>query len=216
MEYDPSPIGVGLNKQKRLLNIGLIVIIIAMVAFVYFQVDRIIGFFTTSLVSSSEDPSYEATSISNNPTETASSEYPSNTLQDAPNFKLSDLNGVEVSLSQFQGKAVMMNFWAIWCPPCRAELPLIQEHADQYHDQLVVLAINAGEEKSDVQHFVEAFDYDLVFLLDQNNYASNLYQIRGLPTTVFVDEEGIWQATHIGELRKPLLSTYLRKVGITE
>lgn len=205
-----------MQKRKRFLDIGLIVVIIAMSVFVFFRIDRIIGFFRVSSLSSSDAQEDEEPLPEINPTATEYPEKQSDSSPTAPNFQLYNLNSEMVSLAEFKGSAVMVNFWATWCPPCRAELPLIQEHADQYPDQLVVLAVNAGEEKSNVKHFVETFDYEMVFLLDPDNYAANLYQIRGLPTTIFVDEEGVWQATHIGELNEPLLSNYLRKIGVIE
>lgn len=187
-----------------------------MSAFLYFQIDRMIGFVKGSLTDPSSAQASPEINSQGSPTKTQQSEEYSTVFPDAPDFQLTNLNEEDVSLSEFQGKAVIVNFWAIWCPPCRAELPLIQEHADQYSDQLVVLAVNAGEEKSNVKHFVETFDYDLVFLLDPDSHAANLYQVRGLPTTIFVDQEGVWRATHIGELNQPLLSNYLMKIGVKE
>lgn len=205
-----------MKKRKYLLDIGLIILILSSFALLYFQIDRIVEFFKWRLASTSDDPAEEEPLEKSTPVKTETPEDQPDVLPAAPNFQLYNLRGEAVSLSEFQGQAVMINFWAIWCPPCRAELPLIQEHADQYSDRLVVLAVNAGEEKANVKHFVDTFDYDLVFLLDPDNFAADLYRIRGLPTTIFVDEEGTWQATHIGELNEPLLSNYLTKIGVVE
>ena len=67
----------------------------------------------------------------------------------ALNFKLKDLNGVEVSLSDFKGKKVFLNFWASWCPPCKAEMPDLEKLYQETKDSdLVILAVNIGEDKT--------------------------------------------------------------------
>jgi len=204
-----------LSANKRIINIGVIVIIIAMSAFVYFEIDRIFDFIRLNFFPSERwrTPNSATPMVSNEIKEIKNPEQPKKM---APDFELEDLEGRNRSLSEFRGQSVMINFWAIWCPPCRAELPLIQAYADKFNDKLVVLAINAGEEKSNVQHFVNEFDYNLVFLLDPENIAANHYKIRGLPTSVFIDEQGYWLSTHIGELDNNLLSNYLEKIGVTQ
>jgi thiol-disulfide isomerase/thioredoxin len=134
----------------------------------------------------------------------------------APDFSLESLNGDSVSLSDYRGKAVMINFWATWCPPCRAEMPLIQDFADQFADELVVLAVNAGEHRGDVAYFVEEHGFDLVFLLDPENSVATLFNVRGFPTTLFIDQQGVLQATFIGEMDEAILSTHLEKIGLGE
>lgn len=134
----------------------------------------------------------------------------------APEFTLQKLDGEWVALSDFRGKAVLINFWATWCPPCREEMPLIQAVAEQYPQDLVILAINAGEHEDDVRRYVEAHDFDMVFLLDPENSAATAYTVRGFPTSFFVDTEGVLQGTYIGELDETLLTAYLGKIGIGE
>ena len=74
----------------------------------------------------------------------------------APDFQLDNLDGKPVALSDLKGKPVLLNFWATWCPPCRDEMPYIQEIYDEWSDEgLVVLAINYGESASRVKEFVQ-------------------------------------------------------------
>ena len=71
----------------------------------------------------------------------------------APDFQLQSLDGQSVSLSSFQGKPVLINFWATWCPPCRGEMPYIQQVYEEWSDKgLVILAIDIGENPSTVHH----------------------------------------------------------------
>ncbi len=117
----------------------------------------------------------------------------------APDFTLLDLNGQPVSLSSLIGKPVLINFWATWCPPCRYEMPFIQEIHEEWADKgLVVLAINVGEDSSTVSDFIQENNYSLPVLLDTDQRAAFEYGIRYFPTTFFIDKDGIIQAIKVG------------------
>jgi thiol-disulfide isomerase/thioredoxin len=200
-----------LNK-KRLIDIGLVIIILVMGAFVVFRIDRVVGELRGAVggIELSQDVTMTQT-----PSSTPEPEEGQEAML-APDFNLSSLGSGTVTLSNYRGSAVMINFWAIWCPPCRAELPLIQSFADLYEDELVVLAVNAGEDRTNVYHFVNEFNYDLIFVLDPSNSLAPKYGVRGLPTSVFIDVEGLIQARHIGILSEELLADYLSQVGVVE
>lgn len=134
----------------------------------------------------------------------------------APDFTLTDLEGNSVSLSDYSGTPVLVNFWATWCPPCRSELPLIQRYQDKYGDEFVVLAVDGGETAEDVQSFVDAQGYTMKFLLDPDFAVAELYQVRGFPTSLFIDANGAIQKVHIGELTEPMIIAYLEMIGIAE
>lgn len=131
-------------------------------------------------------------------------------------FQLENLDGETISLSDFRGTPVLVNFWATWCPPCRAEMPLIQSYSDQYYPDLIVLAVNVGEDEATVRGFVEEFQLNLIVLLDREEKVVNQYLIRGYPTSLFIDHRGVIQAMHIGELDNTLLAGYLREIGVGE
>ena len=142
-------------------------------------------------------------------------EEPEN-LPAAPQFTLTDLDGNTVSLSDYAGTPLLVNFWATWCPPCRSELPLIQEYQDKFGDDFVVLALSGGETAQDVQSFINANGYTFMVLLDSEYAVAEQYGVRGYPTSFFIDANGAIQKTHIGELTEPMIVAYLAEIGVSE
>ena len=134
----------------------------------------------------------------------------------ALDFELQVLTGEMVSLSDFRGKPVLINFWATWCPPCIQEMPLLQEIADVYEEELVVLAINGGDSMEQIRAFAEAFEYTLIFLADPENTLSLEYSVRGFPTSFFIDAEGLIQGTYIGMMDENIIAYYLEKIGVVQ
>ncbi len=115
----------------------------------------------------------------------------------APDFKLETLEGETVQLSDYQGKKVLLNFWATWCGPCREEMPAMQDFYDEFADEIEVLAVNVtSSEKTidDVQDFIDEFDFTYPTLLDIDMSVSNEYKAVGLPTTYFIGTDGKIQA----------------------
>jgi peroxiredoxin len=120
--------------------------------------------------------------------------------QPAPDFTLSDVDGKPVKLSSFGGrKAVLLDFWATWCAPCRMALPDLQTLSDKYKDRgLEVLAIDQGESADQVRYFLKRREYLLQFLLDPSSTVGDSYGVRGIPTSVLVDKDGFVQAIFVG------------------
>jgi len=117
----------------------------------------------------------------------------------APDFELQNLDGQSISLSDFKGKPVLINFWATWCRPCVFEMPYLQEIHDEWSGKgLVVLAINRGESSSKVEQFLQSNNLSLPVLLDTRAVVSQKYNIRWFPTTFFIDKDGIIQEKIIG------------------
>jgi len=120
----------------------------------------------------------------------------------APDFTLKDLNGNTVKLSDFRGKPVYLNFWASWCPPCKAEIPEIQEFYQLNKDKVTVLAVNItyNDNVSDVVNILKANNTNFPVLLDINAKSSvaDAYQVYGIPASFFIDKNGIIRATHAG------------------
>ncbi len=119
----------------------------------------------------------------------------------APDFTLTDLNGNQVSLSQFRGKKVVINFWATWCPPCRAEMPDLDRLARDYSGRVVVLAIDIQEGRELVRPFLEEIKVvSLMPLLDTDGKVSVTYKVSALPTTFIINENGIVQEVNVGAI----------------
>jgi thiol-disulfide isomerase/thioredoxin len=109
----------------------------------------------------------------------------------APDFTLEDLDGNEVSLTSLRGKAVYLNFWATWCPPCVKEMPSVQEVYDKYGDRVAIYAVNVGESRAVVSEFLEENGYTLAVLLDEDKVVAHRYLVRGIPTNIFIDPRGV-------------------------
>jgi len=117
----------------------------------------------------------------------------------APDFQLQNLDGQSITLSDFRGKPVVVNFWATWCGPCAFEMPFVQEIYDERSGEgLIVLAINVGESASEVEQFMQNHDLSIPVLLDTDRAVSWQYNIRAFPTTFFIDKDGIIQDKVIG------------------
>lgn len=102
----------------------------------------------------------------------------------AVDFTLQTLEGEEVSLFDYEGKLVFLNFWATWCPPCRAEMPSMERVYNKLpSDSFVILAVNVNEPKEDVQSFMDEHGYTFPILLDSDGKVSSIYQVEGIPTT---------------------------------
>jgi thiol-disulfide isomerase/thioredoxin len=111
----------------------------------------------------------------------------------APKLALKDLNGQPVTLAQFKGKVVVVNFWATWCPPCRREFPSMERLRDKMSGKaFAILAVNEGEEVEKIEQFISTLDRQPEFatLLDLDGSAMTSWPVRGLPTTFIIDKRG--------------------------
>lgn len=111
----------------------------------------------------------------------------------APEFSLLGINGEEITLSKLRGTPVMINFWASWCPPCKAEMPTMQLAYEKYKDRgFTILAINATNQDNldAAASFISDNGLTFPVLLDSNGQTTEDYQIRSLPTSFFIDRDG--------------------------
>jgi cytochrome c biogenesis protein CcmG/thiol:disulfide interchange protein DsbE len=115
------------------------------------------------------------------------------TLDDGSTYQLTDLDGAPIRLADLRGKAVWVNFWASWCPPCQQETPIIRELADRYRDAgLVVVGIAVQEtEPADIRAYAERYELDYTIGFDASGHVFRRYRVFGLPTQFFIRPDGV-------------------------
>lgn len=132
----------------------------------------------------------------------------------APEFNLENLAGEDIHLSDYQGKYLLLNFWATWCPPCRKEMPDLNEFYQENRGEFVVVGVNIGEDKEDVKKFMHSRGYDYPILLDRDRQVAFLYRASVIPTSYFINPQGQIQYIKRGlvtkeeleEIKKNLMS----------
>jgi thiol-disulfide isomerase/thioredoxin len=134
----------------------------------------------------------------------------------APDFSLETLDGKVVRLADLRGKPVLINFWATWCPPCRAEMPEIQAAYEKYADKgLVVLAVDftVQDKLSDVKAYIQVLKLTFPILMDgTGDVGAGLYGVIGLPSSFFIDPDGILRRIQIGAIPPEKLDEYLAEI----
>lgn len=129
----------------------------------------------------------------------------------AVDFSLPALTGETVRLGDLAGQVVIVNLWATWCPPCKAEMPAIDAYYEAHRGEgLTVLAVNSQDAPTTVQAFINAQGFHFPVLLDQHNVVSDLYQVQGLPTTFVIDRDGVIQHIQIGAISAQQLDAVVR------
>ena len=136
----------------------------------------------------------------------------------APDFLLERLDSGELRLSDFRGKPVVLNFWATWCAPCRKEIPLLVEAYDKYRDQgLVIVGLNLQEGKSIVGPYARDFGMDFPIAIDRDGEVGDEYRLLGLPTTYFIDRDGVVRGVYTGPFQEKGRDTDVRgAIGSSE
>ncbi len=132
---------------------------------------------------------------------------------EAPDFLLDGLQG-PVRLSDQRGRAVLLNFWTSWCGHCVAEMPMIEEYARRYANQLIVLAVNEGESAQTVRDFARAYPYSFTYVLDPHYELNDPYRLQGYPTTYFIDAAGIVRYEVVGSMSRADIQTGLWAAGV--
>ena len=134
----------------------------------------------------------------------------------APDFDLPSLDGGQVSLEEQRGKVVLVNFWATWCQPCEAEMPAMQKMYEEYKDQgFVVLALNMTyqDTPSAVLPFTQEYGLTFPILLETDGKVASQYELRSLPSSFFIDRDGIIQEVVIGgPMAEALLRTRIESL----
>lgn len=109
----------------------------------------------------------------------------------APDIHLHDLSGEQVSLADYRGQVILVNNWATWCPPCRAEMPILDEYyQDHRHQEFTVVAIESGDPADVVKDFVNSFKMSFPIWVDPTSSAVNSFRNSYLPSSYLINEAG--------------------------
>jgi cytochrome c biogenesis protein CcmG/thiol:disulfide interchange protein DsbE len=117
----------------------------------------------------------------------------------APDVALPDAKGVTVRLSAYKGRVVLVDFWASWCPPCKASFPALDRLSHEYEPQgVAVLAINVDEKSRDADSFLSAYPHTMTVLFDPKGESPQAFGVRGMPSSFVIDRTGNIRFTHMG------------------
>jgi peroxiredoxin len=156
------------------------------------------------------DPDVQTPLLVDTPPSDAATEVGLEAGQLAPDFEISTTDGRRVRLSDFRGRPVVVNFFALWCTSCLTEMPEIKAAQEERGlDSFAVLAVNAGETRQRALEFVDFLEAPFTYGLDTNLVVSDAYRVYGLPATVFIDSEGVIQTVYAGYTGRERLDIFL-------
>jgi peroxiredoxin len=135
--------------------------------------------------------------------------------QPAPPFEAETPAGQRVSLADYRGRVVLVNFWATWCTPCRAEMPEIQAAYQAHRERgFEVVAINVQESPAEVQPFMAELGLSFPALLDPDGAITRRYLARALPSTYLIDRSGVVRFNRLGAVTREMLEEQLTQIGL--
>jgi len=179
---------------KRIIIVIIAVILIGVSIFTVKNYNTSINNANSSIENADQSNTDQSNTDQSNTTQNNDSTKPgqiSSGVTKAIDFKLKDLDGKELSLSDLKGKNVFLNFWATWCPPCKAEMPEIEKLYQETKDSdLVIVSIEIGEPLGTVKSFIDTNKYNFKVLLDLDQSVAAKYNIASIPTSYFIDKEG--------------------------
>lgn len=130
----------------------------------------------------------------------------------APPLSTQTLDGGLVSLEDYRGRVVVLNFWATWCAPCRIEMPEMQRYQVERGEQIAVLGVNMQEPPAAIRAFVQRYGLTFPILLDEQGAISATYRVVGLPSTAILDRNGVVREWVVGPMTRDVLARYVERL----
>ncbi|TPG89631.1 thiol-disulfide oxidoreductase ResA [Brevibacillus laterosporus] len=131
----------------------------------------------------------------------------------APNFSLQSLEGQPMTLADLKGKGVILNFWGSWCEPCRNEMPDLEKVWLANKDQnIVIVGVNVGESEVSAEQFVRQVKTTFPILMDKQKEVTRVYNIGKMPTTFYIDQDGIVRDIMFGQMNEKSINSMLEKI----
>jgi thiol-disulfide isomerase/thioredoxin len=128
----------------------------------------------------------------------------------APDLELVDLSEVPVSLENLSGQVVLVNNWATWCPPCRAEMPELEAYYRDHQDEgFILVGINSGDRQDQVDDFIREYDLTFPIWLDPTGLALRVFQNNALPSSYVIDKSGVVRLIWMGAVSLEALENYV-------
>jgi thiol-disulfide isomerase/thioredoxin len=129
-----------------------------------------------------------------------------------PALKLTDLDGHPVSPDQLRGRPVLLNFWATWCIPCRAEMPEIQHEANVWGNKVAIVGVDDGEDAPTIRSFVSGIGVTYTLWRVPTSQVDSLLQAPGLPYSVFLDKQGLIRRIFLGQMSRQYIDDRFREL----
>ena len=195
-----------MNKTGKTLLIGVLIVVLLAAAYVLY------GKLSAGEPSAATGASTSAsgTNASSSGITTGTAETSASAAKAAPDFTVYDTNGNPVTLSSFQGKPTVVNFWASWCGYCKQELPDFQAAYEQYGDKvnfvMVDLTGGGGDNAADAQSLISKNGYTFPVYYDNDDSAASAYSVRSIPATCFINSDGSLQSSNTGAMNESSLT----------
>jgi len=190
MNHPPRQRPVTPSRQRRWGGLALAAVLVAVALVVARARDDGTGNGRFGLVSQVAPAATELTELATGP----------EVGELAPNFRLETVDGRVLQLSDLRGRPVFLNFWATWCFSCITEMPAMQKLADNYGDDVVVLGVNVGESADTARVFAGNMDIRYPLVLDASLKVTEAYGVRPMPTSFFIDANGVVHSVSYGVL----------------
>ena len=130
-----------------------------------------------------------------------------------PLLQLTDLDGHPVSADQLRGRPVLLNFWATWCIPCRAEMPEIEHEARLFGNKVAIVGVDEAEDAPTIRSFVAEIGVTYTIWRDPNSQVDSLLHGSGLPYSIFLDKQGVARRVFLGQMNRQYVDDRLRELS---